>query len=211
MKKETRCESCGKIKILTAVKTEKGRKFHYCDSCVLVFEKEVEINKNLKLLVQTHPEAVHSLKVLAMFQHGASLNDVKREFTSKDGYWDDCPVDKQIPALHIALPFTIRKMQENGQLKELPQSTVMLSGYDKYYFAKRASNIVPIGQGKMLTDQAITVEKGACMAGIDVKRDFVLFIEVDKRGNIITKRYSIATFTKAFGVKEASLRNGKND
>lgn len=130
---------------------------------------------------------------IAQFQDGDS-------FSGKQGYWDDCP-NKGITALHVAMPFNVRN-KATGELLE--PSTIMLSGYEDYYFAKQAKNIVPLHAGMPPTLEEI----GVVFAGIDYTHDFVNYYEMDKRGNIKSSRFTIDRFMKTFNINKKSFRKG---
>jgi hypothetical protein len=132
------------------------------------------------------------------------------QFSENKGYWDDAP-DKGITALHLTLPFTIKKRLPDGTVQVLDPSTVMISGFEAYYFANYAETIAlvvsngpvqsarPIGQGEFVKQ---------IMAGIDYTHDFVHWVEVDKRGNVTFKRYTITKFFEEIKPAPQAIRKG---
>jgi hypothetical protein len=133
---------------------------------------------------------------IAQYKDGSS-------FSEKNGYWDDMP-DKGITSLHLTLPFAIKKIG-TGEL--LAPSTVQISGFEFYYFANYAETIALVVGG-----QAQSAGQGQfmkqIMCGLDYTHDFVLWIEVDKRGNVIYKRYTIKKFFHEVKPASESLRKG---
>lgn len=129
-------------------------------------------------------------------------------FSGTQGYWDDCP-DNGITALHVTLPFSIKKRNPDGSVTELDPSTVMISGFEKYYFAHRAKSSVSVGRDAIVSQSPNAPEYlGCCMAGLDYTHDFVLYIEIDKRGNVVNKRFTIDRFMKTYQIAESALRKG---
>ena len=70
------CESCGKVEATEERKTAKT--WHYCKVCAEAHDKESGVNSTLKLLMQTHPEAVNRLDVVKAVRSGISLEEIKK-------------------------------------------------------------------------------------------------------------------------------------
>lgn len=135
---------------------------------------------------------------IAQFKDGTS-------FTGKQGYWDDCP-DNGITALHVALPFSIKKRLPDGQVQELEPSTVMFNGYEDYYFCNRAKASMSLGHKG--TGLPSTQYLGVAVAAIDYSHDFVLYTEIDTQGNVTQKRYTVEAFFNHHKIQKKSLRKG---
>jgi hypothetical protein len=138
---------------------------------------------------------------IVYFQDGSS-------YSENQGYWDTAP-DKGITALHLTLPFSIKKRNSDGTVTEYPPSSAQISGYQAYYFANQATQVVMTIQGGVATtsDYAPQFDRQV-MAGIDYEHNFVLYVEVDRQGNVITKRYSVDVFMDKYKINKDVLRKG---
>lgn len=123
-------------------------------------------------------------------------------FSSDDGYWDDCP-KKKIQSLKGILPFSIKKRNDDGSIQELDPSSVELSGFEQYYCASRARNKMAFSGDNTLQDSEYL---GLALAGINKKKDAVLYVEIDTKGNVVNKLYTLKDFNKAFNIAEQSLK-----
>lgn len=127
-------------------------------------------------------------------------------FSENKGYWDECP-DKGITALHLTLPFTVRKV---GTGEVLDPSRVTISGYKAYYFANENRTFIPMGGGPAPTH--IPPGQGEfyrqVMCGVDWRKDFVCWVEVSKRGDVKFKRMSVADFYEVIRPHPKAMRKG---
>jgi len=129
-------------------------------------------------------------------------------YSEHQGYWDTCP-DTGITSLHLALPFAIKKKNPDGSVLELDPSTVEIAGYQAYYFANQAKSVVMTLQSGVAYSSGTTAQfDRQVMAGIDYDHDFVCYVEVDKRGNVIFKRYSVDVFMDRSQINMEVLRKG---
>jgi hypothetical protein len=129
-------------------------------------------------------------------------------YSENQGYWDTCP-DTGITSLHLTLPFAIKKRNPDGTVVELDPSTVEIGGYQAYYFANKARNTVLVLQAGVANAGSYTpFYDGQVMAGIDYEHDFVCYVDMDKRGNVTFKRYSVAGFMEKYQVKQEVIRKG---
>lgn len=138
------------------------------------------------------------LNFTAQFKNG-------KNFSSKDGYWDDCPNDG-ITALNISLPFAIRKRNPDNTIVELEPSTIMIDGFEAYYFSHMAKSTVSVGSIQLSPSQPQYI--GSQMIGLDYTHNFALQVIVDSRGNVKTNRYPLDKFIQLFHLSEKALRVG---
>jgi len=129
-------------------------------------------------------------------------------YSENQGYWNDAP-DNGVTALHLTLPFAIKKRNPDGTVSEYPPSSVQISGYQAYYFANQAKQVVMTIQGGVATasDYAPQFDRQV-MAGVDYEHNFVLYIEVDRQGNVTTKRYTVDVFMEKHRINKDVLRKG---
>lgn len=129
-------------------------------------------------------------------------------YAESQGYWDNCP-DNGITSLHLTLPFAVKKRNPDGTVLDLDPSTVEISGYQAYYFANQAKQVVMTLQGGVAHAGNYTAQfDRQVMAGIDYEHDFVCYVEVDKRGNVIFKRYTVDVFFDKYKINREVLRKG---
>lgn len=129
-------------------------------------------------------------------------------YSENQGYWDTCP-DVGITSLHLTLPFAVKKRNPDGSVENLDPSTVEIAGYEAYYFANQATAIALSLQGGVAHAYPGTPQfDRQVMAGIDYTHNFVAYVEVDKRGNVIFKRYTVDAFMEKFKVNTDTLRRG---
>lgn len=111
--------------------------------------------------------------------------------------------------MHLTLPFTVKRKLPDGSVEELDPSTVELHGYEAYYFANKAkATVLEITQGIATRPNDAPVWDGQVMAGIDYTHDFVLYIDIDPRGNVRTKRFTVQRFMDELKLNPESLRKG---
>jgi hypothetical protein len=142
---------------------------------------------------------------IANFSDGTTARERQGDNDQEGVYWDDLP-DKPISALHLTLPVEVKARQSDGSIVSLPPPAISISNYSRYYFANQAvsriftmqgGGIGGIGNGEgTVTHQII--------AGIDDEHDFVLWIEVDRKANVVTKRFRISKLE----VRQESFKKG---
>lgn len=119
-------------------------------------------------------------------------------------YWDDLP-NKPITALHLTLTKGFQGRMGTGKTVAVPPSVVTISNYTHYYFANEASATIFSLNGPVATaaNPEPTLIRQV-IAGIDQRNDFVLYIEVDRKGNVNTKRFPISQLT----IRPEALKQG---
>ncbi len=131
---------------------------------------------------------------IANFADGTTAHE-KIDINDVEGvYWDDLP-DKPITALHLTLTKGFQGTMSSGKVVSVPPSVVTISNYTRYYFANEATSTIFTINGALATvsDSKPTITK-QIIAGIDDRNDFVLYIEVDTKGNVNTRRFPISQF-----------------
>lgn len=146
-----------------------------------------------------------------------NLKDGRTLVEGKDvPYWDDVP--SGITGIQLTLPFHRKVSYPKPQyevidgktvekLVDLPAPSVKIGRYDKYYCAYQAvANVMRINgvEGKFEPSGQGTITHQV-MAGIDLKRQEVIYVELNvKTSDIQIKKLNI----EEFKVSENSLKQG---
>jgi hypothetical protein len=142
---------------------------------------------------------------IANFADGTTVRERLSDSDQEGVYWDDLP-DKPITALHLTLPVEVKARQSDGSVVSLPPPVVSLSPYNRYYFANQAVSTIfsmqgggvgGVGGGEGIVTHQI-------IAGIDDEHDLVVWIEVDRKANVVVKRFP----TSQLKVRPEVLKQG---
>ena len=120
--------------------------------------------------------------------------------------WDDIPRDIDITALAMTSPV----LSAISNKKISPK--ISISKYHYYYFFNEATiSIIPSSNNEFKHEKPTLVAK--IMAGIDVEREYVLEIRLDKFGNTSINSYPLQALIKKFNngqMRKSILRTGLN-
>jgi hypothetical protein len=76
------CESCNAkdVELFDVPHHQEGNNkiWKYCSRCKDLHLKELTVNKNLKELLNTHPDGANTPAIAAMFHEGKSVDEVKK-------------------------------------------------------------------------------------------------------------------------------------
>jgi len=122
-----------------------------------------------------------------MFIAYTKANDRYVENSDKDGKpfsWDDIPDDVNITALALTHPIPLTINQKRISPK------VSIKKYHYYYFFNEATiSIIQSASGGVEEGEASLVAK--VIAGIDVEKEYVLEVRLDKFGNTSISSYPL--------------------
>jgi len=118
--------------------------------------------------------------------------------------WDDIPADVNITALTLTHPIPL--IINNKRISP----KVSIKKYHYYYFFNEATmSVIQSKDGGLEHDEAILVAK--VIAGIDVEREYVLEIRLDKFGNTSISSYPLHALVNKFNngqMRKSILRPG---
>jgi len=118
--------------------------------------------------------------------------------------WDDIPQDVNITALALThpIPLTINNKRISPK--------VSIKKYHYYYFFNEATmSVIQSQSGGLQHEEASLVAK--VIAGVDVEREYVLEIRLDKYGNTSVSSYPLTALVNKFKnghMKQSILRPG---
>lgn len=117
--------------------------------------------------------------------------------------WDDIPKDVNITALVLThpVPFMINQQRVS--------SKISIKKYHYYYFFNEATISVVQSDGGLKHEKATLVAK--VIAGIDMDKEYVLEIRLDKFGNTSISSYPLQALIKKFDsgyMRRSILRSG---
>jgi len=120
-----------------------------------------------------------------------------KDFHGRIFTWDDIPSDAKITALSLTHPVPL----VIGNKRVSPK--ISIKRYHYYYFFNEATiSIIQADSGGIKNEQAALVAK--VIAGIDVERDYVLEIRLDKFGNSSVSSYPLDALKKK--IKSGHMR-----
>ena len=127
-----------------------------------------------------------------------------KDFHGRIFTWDDIPDDAKLSALSLTHPATV--MIENTRISP----KVSIKRYNYYYFFNEATvSIIQADSGGIKNEQSILMAK--VIAGIDVEREYVLEVRLDKFGNTSISSYPLSALMKKFDnghMRKSILREG---
>ena len=127
-----------------------------------------------------------------------------KDFHGRVFTWDDMPEDVKITALTLThpIPLVINKRRISPK--------VSIKRYHYYYFFNEATiSVMQADNGGIKSDQPLLVAK--VIAGIDVERDYVLEVRLDKFGNTSISSYPLEALKKKIKnghMRKSILREG---
>ncbi len=120
-----------------------------------------------------------------------------KDFHGRVFTWDDIPNDAKITALSLTHPVPL----VIGSKRISPK--ISIKRYHYYYFFNEATvSIIQADSGGIKNEQVALVAK--VIAGIDVERDYVLEIRLDKFGNSSVSSYPLDALKKK--IKNGHMR-----
>ena len=132
-----------------------------------------------------------------------------KEYQGRLFTWDDVPKDIKISSIALTYPFPVT-FKNDGESKEISPK-VSLNKMDMYYFNNEAVAVGTSNEGGISMGPPVLQAK--IIAGIDISRDIVIEIRLDKWGNTSVSHFPYTSLKKQIEkglFREEIFRKGKD-
>jgi hypothetical protein len=135
-----------------------------------------------------------------VYKEGEPIVNEKDE---RDFTWDDIPHNIRITQIQLTYPFIVKLKGGIGKAPRQFAPLLSFGKYDKYYFSNEAT-VNMLVQGGQSVQAGASELKAKIIGGIDIKKDEVLEVRLDKSGNCSINRFPYSALLKR--IKEGTFR-----